>query len=85
MSHVVGGEYSLKSSAPYLLWFVIYDILKIGRKRRTESLNELINDKGVCRTAPATPGLLIKLRLRRIYRQLTHVQCIVVKPKKQMG
>ena len=24
----------------------------------TESLNKLINDKAVCRTAPATPGLL---------------------------
>ena len=25
-----------------------------------ESVNELFIDKGVCRTAPATPGLLIK-------------------------
>ena len=24
-----------------------------------ESVNQLISDKGVCRTAPATPGLLI--------------------------
>ena len=24
----------------------------------TDSLNQLINDGGVCRTAPATPGLL---------------------------
>ena len=31
------------------------DFLKIGRKR----MNRLINDKAVCRTAPATPGLLI--------------------------
>ena len=30
------------------------DILKIGRKR----LTEVLNDKGVCRTAPATPGLI---------------------------
>ena len=27
----------------------------------TESINELMNDKGVCRTAPGTPGLLIIL------------------------
>ena len=25
-------------------------------------MNQLINDKGVCRTAPATPGLLITLQ-----------------------
>ena len=25
----------------------------------TESINQLMNDKAVCRTAPATPGLLI--------------------------
>ena len=25
----------------------------------TQFINQLINDKGVCRTAPATPGLLI--------------------------
>ena len=25
----------------------------------THSINELMSDKGVCRTAPATPGLLI--------------------------
>ena len=24
----------------------------------TDLMSELINDKGVCRTAPATPGLL---------------------------
>ena len=38
---------------------VIYDIMKIWRKRLTDSLNELINDKAVYRTAPATPGLLM--------------------------
>ena len=27
-------------------------------KRLTDSLNELINDKGVCRISPAIPGLL---------------------------
>ena len=28
----------------------------------TESVNQLMNDKGVCRTAPATPGLLVLFR-----------------------
>ena len=55
MWHVVGGEHSLKISAPSLIWFVIYDILKIRRKRLTEWLS----DEADCRTAPATPGLLI--------------------------
>ena len=33
-------------------------MVKIRRKRITESISELINHDGVCRTAPATPGLL---------------------------
>ena len=33
--------------------------MKIGRKRIAHSINQLMNDEGVCRTAPATPGLLI--------------------------
>ena len=58
MGYVVGGEYSLKMSAPLLLQFVIYDISKMWRKRITLSVNQLINAKGVYRTAPSTPGLL---------------------------
>ena len=50
-----GGGHSIKISAPQLLPFVIYDIMKIWRKRVTD----LISDEAVCRTAPATPGLLI--------------------------
>ena len=61
---VWGGEHSLKISAPLLLRFVIYDIMKIWRKRMTDSLNELMNGKAVYRTAPATPGLLKKVTLR---------------------
>ena len=38
MWHVVGGERSLKILAPKLLWFVIYDILKIWRKTLTNRL-----------------------------------------------
>ena len=49
-----GGEDSLKISAPQLLPFVIYDIMKIWRKR----MSDWINHEAVYRTAPATPGLL---------------------------
>ena len=35
--------------------------MKIGRKRMSYSINELISDGGVCRTAPATPGLLKRI------------------------
>ena len=38
--------------------FVIYDNMKIWRKRLTELIDESINDEAVYRTAPATPGLL---------------------------
>ena len=30
----------------------------IDSERKDDSMNQLISDKGVCRTAPATPGLL---------------------------
>ena len=33
--------------------------MKIWKKRITQSVKQLINDGGVCRTAPATLGLLI--------------------------
>ena len=34
------------------------DVVKIWRKSIGESMNELISHGRVCRTAPATPGLL---------------------------
>ena len=58
MGHFAGGEHSLKISAPLLLRFVIFDILKIWRKRLTDWLTELIDYKGVCKTALPTLGLL---------------------------
>ena len=58
MCHMVGGEHSLKISAPHLLRFGIDSVLKILSKRITYQINELMNDEGVYRTAPATPGLL---------------------------
>ena len=32
--------------------------MKIRRKTVTDLMNESVNNKGVCRTAPATPGLI---------------------------
>ena len=53
-----GGELSLKMSAPQILLFEIDSVLNILNKKITQLMNELMNNKGVYRTAPATPGLL---------------------------
>ena len=50
---MVGGEHYLKISAPRLEDYELTD----------ELINESICDKGDCRTAPATRGLLISLSL----------------------
>ena len=55
---MVGGEHSLKISAPQLLWFGIDSALKIFPQTMSELMNESINREAVYRTAPATPGLL---------------------------
>ena len=55
---MVGGEHSLKMSAPQLLWFGIDSTLNIFPQTMSELINQLINYGGDCRTAPATPGLL---------------------------
>ena len=47
--HMVGGENSLKISALTVLE---------GRHYEDFELNEIMSNKGVFRTAPATPGLL---------------------------
>ena len=52
------AEHSLKFSASQLLRSGNQGILKIFPQRMSELLNGLVCDKGVCRTAPATPGLL---------------------------
>ena len=54
----MGGEHSLKMSAPQLLRFGIDSVLKILNERITQSVNQSVNDEGVYRTALATPGLL---------------------------
>ena len=33
----------------------------------TQLINELMSDEAVCRTAPATPGLLIMLRTNKLF------------------
>ena len=58
MWDMVGGEHSLKISAPQLLRFGIDSVLKILNKKMTQWINY---DKGVYRIAPATPGLLIRI------------------------
>ena len=46
-------------SAPQLLWFGIASVLKILNNMLTKLINkESMSDKGVYRTALATPGLL---------------------------
>ena len=55
---MVGGEHSLKISAPQLLWFGIDSTLNIFPQTITELINQSVNYAGDCRTASATPGLL---------------------------
>ena len=61
---MVGGKHSLKISAPQLLRFGIDRVLKNVNERITLLLNQSMNDAGVYRTAPATPGLLKIVFLR---------------------
>ena len=58
MWHMERSEYSLKISGPLLIRFGIEGVLKIWRKRLSQLMSHLISDKGVCRTTPATQGLL---------------------------
>ena len=48
--HTGDDEHCVNISGPYLLWFGCEGVLKFLNERMTQ----LINDKGVCRTAPAT-------------------------------
>ena len=53
---MVGGEHSLKISSPAL---TVWDRQCFeDSELKDDSINESISDKGVYRTAPATPGLL---------------------------
>ena len=51
----MGGEHSLKISALLLVRFGKDSVWKIFPYRMTQ----VIIDGGVCRTAPATPGLIV--------------------------
>ena len=53
-----GGEHSLKISAPKRLPFGCNYVLNLEEK--DDWINEWTNDNGVCKTVPATPGLLKK-------------------------
>ena len=60
MWYMVGGECSLKISAPQLLWFgITVPWIYFHKQWLSGRLNQLINHRGDCRTAPATPFLLI--------------------------
>ena len=48
---MMGGEHYLKK----LYWLPFENLEEKG-----DLINQLISDKGVCRTAPTTPGLLNK-------------------------
>ena len=58
---MVGSERFLQISAPQLLRLGIDSVLKILNERITNSINQYINYKGGCKTAPPTQGLLTNL------------------------
>ena len=61
--HTWGDEYCVNISGPKLLGFGCEGVLKILKEMITDSwINWLINDQVVCRTAPATPGLIITMQ-----------------------
>ena len=66
---VVRGEHSLKISAPYLLRLVIYDIMKIWRKRLTDWLTDSLNQ-------PITKVLVEQPRLHRVCTNVCHISPI---------
>ena len=76
MWNVVGGEHSLKISAPKLFWFVIYDILQIRRERLTHWLNQWMNHEADCRTAPATQGLL-NISLKNFWKRISDFLSVI--------
>ena len=64
----LGGQYAPQRECLLLTRNLIEmevddDDVNIWRKRLTYRINELINDEAVCRTAPATPGLLKRCSL----------------------
>ena len=60
---VWAGEPSVKMSAPQLLWLGNEGLLKIYRVMKifSQTITQLISDRGDCRTTPATQGLVNKM------------------------
>ena len=70
---MVGVEHSLKISAPQLLRFGIDSVLKILNERMTYS----VNDEGVYRSAPATPGLLKTTNAYKVHQSQSFLFCLM--------
>ena len=68
------SKFQLPSS--YGLWFMILWIFGEKAEWLTDWMNEWINYEGVCRTAPATPGLLntgkVKIQGKRLLAKLVY-------------
>ena len=61
--HVVGGEHNCQLSSSFDLGEMMFGRFG-GKGWLNELINELMNDKGECRTAQATPGLLTTIQAR---------------------
>ena len=61
--HVVGGEHSSKFQ---LSSYHGSGVMMLWRFWRKSAISDFISDGGDCRTAPATPGLLIKKKIGSI-------------------
>ena len=55
MQHRVAGDHSLKISAPRLLWFGRYLLLKINPQSMNELINEILNDGSVNHNKKSMP------------------------------
>ena len=61
-----GGRWKFSQNVSFLDLLIVrlwHAVLKIWRKRITESIKESMNDKRVFRTVPATLGLLITIKI----------------------
>ena len=60
------AEHSLRNFSSLALCFERNIVLKVWSERLTYSLNQWINDKGVCRKASTTPGLFKKIKKNKL-------------------
>ena len=75
---MVGGEHSLKLSAPWLSGYGRDSVLKIFPQIISVPMNELTIDEGVCRTAPATLGLFKIHRIMLLF--VCQCVCLIFVP-----